>query len=100
MAVFAPDGKELCPREMAVWANKVHRQAGGKGNPLSSVDFFSKDILDSKNPRLKGIHCRCGTNENGFTKGEFVLFPLDHEAVREGGKAYMKCRKCGGFSHL
>lgn len=98
--IFNADGKQLTPRGIACWANKVHRLAGGKGNVFSSVDFFSKPILDTKNPRLIGHHCDCGVDENGYTKGEFILLPLDDECVVEGGKAYMKCRICGGVSHL
>lgn len=44
--------------------------------------------------RLEGNHCDCNGN------GEFVLLPLNSKAVREGGKRYMKCRKCGLHSHL
>jgi hypothetical protein len=39
-------------------------------------------------------HCDC---VNG---GEFDLLPLDDEAVQEGGKRYMVCRVCQGWSHL
>lgn len=45
--------------------------------------------------RLVGDHCACGTNN-----GEFTLLPLDSVEVRDGGKRYMICRKCGCYSHL
>lgn len=77
--------------ELAQWANDVHRMGGAKGNPFSSTDFPE---------RLKGHHCNCGVTEEGYTKGVFTLRPLDDESVKEGGKAYMCCEKCGGYSHL
>ena len=98
--VYSPEGELLCARKIARWANKVHRQAGGTRAVFSSVDFFSCPILDKSLERLKGHHCACGVDENGFTKGEFVLLPLTDEAVVSGGKAYMKCRNCGEHSHL
>lgn len=45
--------------------------------------------------RIAGEHCYC-PNETG----EFVLLPEDDVAVIEGGKRYMVCRKCEGYSHL
>lgn len=98
--IYNPSGKELIPREIANWANRVHRQAGGKGKAFSAVDFFTRPIFNESNPRLKGCMCGCGVDENGFSKGEFVLLPLDDTSVVEGGKAYMKCRNCGEYSHL
>lgn len=47
---------------------------------------------DFAKSRLSGAHCDC----NG--DGEFELLSLDE--CLEGGKRYMKCRKCGGVSHL
>ena len=44
--------------------------------------------------RIEGAMCNC----NG--DGEFELLARDSEAVLEGGKDYMQCRKCGEFSHL
>ncbi len=41
-----------------------------------------------------GGHCNC---KNG---GEFELLPKDDPSVLEGGKRYMQCRICGGWSHL
>lgn len=44
--------------------------------------------------RIDGNHCSCEGN------GKFILLPDTHEAVIEGGKAYMECEVCGEFSHL
>lgn len=77
--------------ELAKWANETHRLAGGKGDVFSAFDFPE---------RLRGHHCDCGVTEDGYSAGEFELLPLESEEVREGGKAYMRCIKCGGYSHL
>jgi len=45
--------------------------------------------------RIAGEHCDCGEG-----RGEFVLLPETDPVVVEGGKDYMKCRVCGGYSHL
>lgn len=97
--VYSPNAPEtpLQPHQIANWANKVHRQAGGKGSPYSKWDYYEDLASES---RLGGHHCSCGVNERGFSKGQFDLLPLDDEAVVTGGKAYMKCRVCGEFSHL
>ena len=44
------------------------------------------------NSRISGVLCGCEGN------GEFELLPV--EECREGGKRYMRCRKCGEYSHL
>lgn len=96
--IFMPASDEpLNPQQIANWANKVHRQAGGKGSPFSRWDYYENLAADS---RLGGHHCACGTDERGFSEGEFELLPLNDKAVIEGGKAYMVCRKCGSCSHL
>ena len=82
----------MTPEELANWANTVHALANGTGLP------FTPDLFP--NERLKGHHCNCGVTEEGLTKGKFELLPLHSEEVREGGKAYMQCKKCGGWSHL
>ena len=64
---------------LAAWANEVNEIAGGSGSVFSSLDFPE---------RLKGHHCNCGVTPEGYSAGEFELFPLDSEEVREGGKAY------------
>ena len=94
--VFNTTGKEMCPSELARWANTVHRIAGGKG------DVFTPDDFDSSNPknRLRGYMCDCGIDVNGNSKGEFELFSVSSRDVKEGGKAYMSCKKCGAISHL
>lgn len=45
--------------------------------------------------RIEGSHCNCLPNT-----GDFTLLPADDELVLEGGKRYMVCRNCGGYSHL
>ena len=84
-------GETLNLRDLASWANTVHKMSGGKN------DVFTEDMMPD---RLKGYHCDCGTNEQGYSKGSFDLLPLYDEAVKSGGKAYMTCRVCGGVSHL
>lgn len=97
--IYNPNGDRLAAREIAMWANKVHRQSGGRGNVFSSVDFIHS-TLKGYGERLKGTHCNCGTDSEGYSKGEFVLLPLNDEAVVEGGKAYMVCKICNQSSHL
>jgi len=78
--VYLPwSGTPLTPSELVIKFAEV----GG----VASEDEMVSD-------RLSGHLCSC---EHG---GEFELFPLDHPGVVEGGKRYMKCRKCGEVSHL
>ena len=61
------------------------------------ADEAGFNIRESDYPaRISGSgHCGC---KNG---GEFELLPKDDPAVTEsGGKRYMQCRICGGWSHL
>lgn len=81
----------MMPGELAEWANYVHVLSGGRGKP-----FTAENIKE----RLRRHHCDCGVTEEGYTKGMFRLFPYDSKEVQSGGKAYMKCEKCGGYSHL
>ena len=97
--IYDPSGKLLTSREVARWANKVHKQAGGNGKVFSTVDF-SHSLYDGGQKRLHGNICNCGVDKQGFSNGEFVLLPLDNEDVISGGKAYMKCKSCGQYSHL
>lgn len=97
--VYSPEGELLAARDIARWANKAHRQSGGKGNVFSGIDFINS-TLPCNGERLKGHMCDCGVDENNISNGEFILLPLNDEAVIEGGKAYMKCKKCGAYSHL
>ena len=76
--------------ELANWANAVYREGGGKA-PFQPSDYPE---------RLKGYHCDCGVDENGYTKGVFTLRPLTSEEVKDGSKAYMICDMCGCYSHL
>lgn len=78
--------KPLTPRQLANEANKICRSK-----------VFKASDFDENNPysRISGDgHCYCEGN------GEFVLLDSENEAVKEGGKRYMVCRKCGGWSHL
>lgn len=97
--IYNPEGERLAAREIARWANKVHRQAGGKGNPCSSIDYIHAG-LPGHGDRLRGHMCNCGTTIEGYSNGEFKLLPLSDECVVTGGKAYMVCQKCGCYSHL
>ena len=89
--VYHPDGHLMTNKEIADWANEMHRIAGGKGNPFTKKDFPS---------RLKGKMCFCPVDEKGISTGEFKLLPFYDDAIKEGGKAYMICQKCGCYSHL
>lgn len=77
---------ELTPEKLAREANQL------LGKPiLTAWDY------DPANPksRIAGPgHCYCGGD------GEFDLLPITHPDVQAGGKRYMECRKCGGWSHL
>lgn len=77
--------------ELAQWANMVHKNAGGNGEP------FTPDMMKT---RLVGYHCDCGVDKMGYTKGKFELLPFISEEVWSGGKAYMVCKHCGCMSHL
>ena len=84
--VFDKNGVELTPAQMANEANAI-----SKNKPFKPWDF------DVRNPtcRISGTgHCACGGD------GEFVLLPANDPDVIQGGKRYMQCRKCGGWSHL
>lgn len=96
--IYSPYSEQpLNAKQLADWANKVHRQSGGKGSPFSRWDYYEDIAAES---RLAGALCNCGADERGFSKGEFVLSPLSSEEVKDGGKAYMRCRNCGCWSHL
>lgn len=97
--IYSPDGELLAAREIARWANKVHKQSGGNGSPFETIDF-SHSLYDGGQQRLKGHLCNCGVDDKGFSNGEFTLLPLNDESVVAGGKAYMKCRNCEQFAHL
>ena len=78
--------------------NKVFKK--GSDIPLKPVQLAKEagfNITPADFPsRISGSgHCDC---PNG---GEFELYPKSHRAVKSsGGKRYMKCRICGGISHL
>ena len=74
----------LTPTEIAAAANAITRNKP-----------FTAEMFDGQNSRIAG-------NGHGYCNGncEFVLLPLYDTAVKEGGKRYMVCRKCGASSHL
>ena len=59
--------------------------AAEAGFPMRESDFPK---------RISGKHCDCHAG------GEFDLLPKDDPMVITGGKRYMQCRICGGWSHL
>lgn len=66
-----------------------------EANALSKRNLFKPSDFIGENSRIAGEgHCSCGGN------GEFELLPEDDPDVVSGGKRYMVCRKCGGWSHL
>ena len=76
--------------------NKVYKN----GCLLSFLDLCEESGFLGITPRemeerIKGRHCNCEPN-----RGVFDLLPKDDPAVIEGGKRYMVCRNCGGWSHL
>ena len=82
--VMTVSGYLLSPKQLADAANAIT-----KNKPFKPSDF------DGPDSRIQGTgHCNCNGN------GEFVLLPIAHKDVQEGGKRYMQCRKCGGWSHL
>lgn len=79
---------------------RTHVRVFFEGRELSMKECikaagFRNMTADEMVVRLKGSHCSCGPN-----MGEFDLLPETDEAVISGGKRYMKCRKCGEYSHL
>ena len=80
-----------------------------KGRVLSTADLFVKmcevdpelfykikpeNLVEFIESRIAGTHCACEG------EGVFELLPLEDEIVQEGGKRYMQCTICGGYSHL
>lgn len=100
VSFFTPEGERMAYREVARWANKVHRQiAKGKGSPFSTEDF-NPAPFQGYGSRIKGHMCNCGVDQHGFTNGSFKLLTFDDQSVVEGQKAYMICQNCGCYSHL
>ena len=80
--VFDENGKELSPIDI------VQRMRLVSKIPVLEVEEFVRE-------RTQGSgHCNC----NG--DGVFVLLPENDPDVLGGGKCYMQCIKCGGWSHL
>lgn len=98
--IFSPRGvRQFNSEEVAAYANHVH-QMFAKGAPYTKEMY---EEHDGKDYRLSGCHCACGCNESlpgRPSNGEFELLPMRSEEVQSGQKAYMVCRKCGGYSHL
>lgn len=79
---------------------RTHVRVFENGKELSPSECIKKAgfrdmTADEMVQRLKGDHCSCGKN-----MGEFELLPEDSPEVVSGGKRYMICRNCGGYSHL
>lgn len=78
--------------------NKIFDESGIELKTVEQLNKAAGLPWDKDYPyeisRITGVMCGCRGD------GAFDLLPLDHEAVIEGGKRYMKCRKCGEFSHL
>lgn len=71
------------------------KRLAAEANAITSNNLFTALDFKGPNSRIQGAgHCRCHGN------GEFVLLPIQDSAVQEGGKRYMKCRRCGCVSHL
>ena len=84
--IFLPDGKTEITNE----PRKLIYALG-----FDSNKYIGKIYAFDMKERISGKgHCDC------YGEGEFVLLPVDHPDVIEGQKRYMKCRKCGCFSHL
>lgn len=85
-------GKELkTPRDITRAANALFKMKYKRKGPFTIDDFGGASAAKD---RLRGNHCYCNGN------GVFRLLPIDDEAVQSGGKRYMQCEKCGGWSHL
>ena len=100
--IFNEKGTQLSAKEVAQWANVVHRFNGGKGDVFTERMFTPHGDVEDKY-RLGGYHCDCGCDETipgRPSRGEFGLIPLSDSMIREGGKAYMQCKICGCYSHL
>lgn len=82
--IFNEHGKEL--KTAKDLANAFHNAYSVAQKNITNEDYDVK--------RVEGAMCNCNGN------GVFDLLPLDDEAVVEGGKRYMVCRKCGYYSHL
>lgn len=54
--------------------------------------FF--DVKEFVDERLEGYHCYCSDG------GTFELLPLETLVVQQSKKRYMRCTRCGGYSHL
>ena len=64
-------------------------------NAISGAKPFTKEMFEGPDSRIQGAgHGYCNND------CEFELLPIYDEAVREGQKRYMVCRKCGAVSHL
>ena len=83
--VIRKDNSVFSAEELAKEANAITRKKA-----FTAWDFNP----DNPECRIKGVHCDCHGN------GIFKLLPKDHPDVIEGGKRYIQCTICGGWSHL
>jgi hypothetical protein len=85
-------GLAIDKQHNVILANRVYRPGGSI--PLSRYELAAEaggKIKYTDYPeRLTGVHCDCGEG-----RGEFELLPKE-----EGQKRYIRCRLCGGHSHL
>ena len=99
MKIYRPHSSSpMSSKQISDWANSIAVNIGMAKN----LPFTEGDFSGLKN-RLNGFHCYCGTEDgtsNSPSLGEFELLSPTDVAVQDGMKAYMRCRKCGAFSHL
>ncbi len=96
--IYLPNGKQhMGINRLSKYAQESKvialKQCGLTQSEIEAkIDCEAYEMYDMS--RIEGSHCDCNGN------GEFELLPRNDESVIEGGKDYMKCRICGGHSHL
>jgi len=83
------------PRKIVV--NRVFQKGGSIPlTPKQLAEEAGKGVYETDYPkRISGTgHCSCTEG------GDFELLSKDDPDVIEGGKRYMQCRICNGWSHL
>jgi hypothetical protein len=103
--VFAPDDTKMehpmDSFELARFANSLYPKRKG---PFTQFDFNPGSTIPG-NPdyRLAGMMCDCGYDEKAPGRpslGKFKLLPINSPEDQDGLKCYMRCVKCGAYSHL